>query len=148
MFRSLKATSVESLSGISRASISLELSCRKSLHSVLSIVTMPLPLCSPRVCWLLLFWLLSIVYHRYLKDWTVGISVFMYLIILTGSVSPVVCRCSVFALLTLSPFFSMHLLHLSSLTSIISSRIEQHQVVCEQHCPWCSVLNLFRVSHL
>ena len=34
-------------------------------------------------------------------------------------VSSVVCRCSVFALLTLSPFFSIHSLHLSSLTSII-----------------------------
>ena len=66
--------------------------------------------------------LLSIVDPRYLKDWTVGkltISVSMYLFILTGSVSPVVCRCSVFALLTLSPFFSIHSLHLSSLSSII-----------------------------
>ena len=34
--------------------------------------------------------------------------------------SPFVCRCSVFALLTLSPFFSIHSLHLSSLSSIIS----------------------------
>ena len=36
------------------SSISLRLSCRKSLHSVLSISTMPLLLCSPRLCWLLL----------------------------------------------------------------------------------------------
>ena len=66
----------------------------------------------------------SIVDPRYLKDWTLGkltISVsILYLFILTGSVSPVVCRCSVFALLTLSPLFSIHYLHLSSLSSIIS----------------------------
>ena len=42
----------------------------------------------------------------------------MYLFILTGSVSPVVCRCSVFALLTGSPFSSVHSLHLSSLSSM------------------------------
>ena len=55
MFRTRKATSVESLSGISGASFSLELSCRKSIQSYISISTMPLPLCSPRLCWLLLF---------------------------------------------------------------------------------------------
>ena len=39
---------------------------------------------------------LSIVDPKYLKDWTVGkltISVSMYIIMLTGSVSPVVCKC-------------------------------------------------------
>ena len=66
---------------------------------------------------------LSIVDPRYLKDWTVGkltISVSMHIIIVTGSVSLVVCKCSVFALLTLSPLFSVYYLHLSSLSSIIS----------------------------
>ena len=45
---------------------------------------------------------------------------YVHLFIITGSVSPVICRCLVFALLTLSPFFSLHSLHLSSLSSIIS----------------------------
>ena len=48
------------------------------------------------------------------------ISVSMYLFILTGSVSPFVCRCSVFVVVTLSPLFYMHSLHLYSLSSIIS----------------------------
>ena len=51
--------------------------------------------------------LMSIADPIYLKDWTVGnftISVSIYLFILTRPVSLFVCRCSVFALLTLSPF--------------------------------------------
>ena len=66
---------------------------------------------------------LSIVDPIYLKDLNVGkltISVYVYLFILTGVVSPVVCRCSVFALLTLSPFFSIYSLYLPSLNSIIA----------------------------
>ena len=56
--------------------------------------------------------LLLIVDRRYLKDWTIGklrSSVSMYLFFLF-----VACICSVFALLTLSPFFSIKYLNLSS----------------------------------
>ena len=84
-----------------------------------------------------------------LKDCTVGkfsVSVSAHLFILTVHVSPVVYRCSAFALLTLSPFVSINYPHLSSWTSIISlsGSIEQHKVVREQHCPGRSFLNLFR----
>ena len=87
--------------------------CHSALHVFATLLSTPL-LAPP---------LLSIVDSIYLKDWTVGkltISVSMYLFILTGSISSVVCRCSVFALLSLSPLFSIHYLHLPSLTSIIS----------------------------
>ena len=46
---------------ISGASFSLTLSCRKSLYSDLSMSTMSLPHCSPRLCWFVLFCLSMIL---------------------------------------------------------------------------------------
>ena len=90
------------LSGISGAPSSLEHYSHKSLQSDLSISTMPLPLYATRLCLLLLFCLVD---PRYVKDCTAG--KLTDSVILTGSLSPVVCRCSVFTLLTVHSFPSL-----------------------------------------
>ena len=87
MFRSRKATLVESLSGISGALFSLEHFGRKSRQSALSnrpclCYSVPKVLLAPR--------LMTITGPRYLTDCTVGkltVSVSIYIFTLTGYVS-------------------------------------------------------------
>ena len=99
--------------------IYVQMSSRKPVKSDPSISTMPLPnLLSTSHP------LLSIVDPIYSNDSTVGkltAYVAMHLFVLAEFVSHVTCRCSGFAMLILSPLYSiLHSLNISSLTSIIS----------------------------